>query len=78
MKHFISFNLMTTMRKLILLVAVATTMSFAACTNTATTEQPEEVAIENAEVALEEAVVAVDSAAQVVAEEAEALVETVD
>ena len=67
---------MTTMRKLILLVAVATTMSFAACTNTTTTESEttEEVAIENAEVAE----VAVDSAAQVVAEEAEALTETVD
>ena len=69
---------MTTMRKLILLVAVATTMSFAACTNTATTETTEEVAIENAEVALEEAVAAVDSASQEVAEAAETLTETVD
>ena len=69
---------MTTMKKLILLVAVATTMSFAACTNTSTTEPTEEVAIENAETALEEAVVVVDSASLVVAEEAEALTETVD
>lgn len=66
------------MRKLILLVAVATTMSFAACTNTAKTEQPEEVAIENAEVVLEEAVAVADSANQAVEEAAEALVETVD
>ncbi len=66
------------MRKLIFLVAIATTISFAACNNAQTTEQPEEVAIENAEVALEEAVVAVDSAAQVVEEAAETLTDTVD
>ena len=71
-------HIMTTMRKLILLIAVATTISFAACNNAKTTEQPEEVAIENAEVALEEAVAAVDSATLVVEEAAEALTETVD
>lgn len=66
------------MRKLILLVAIATTMSFAACTNTSTTEQPEEATVENAEVVLEETVATVDSATQVVAEEAATLVETLD
>lgn len=71
-------HIMTTMRKLILLVAIATTISFVACNNAKTTEQPEEVAIENAEVALEEAVAAVDSATLVVEEAAEALTETVD
>lgn len=75
---FISFNLMTKMRKLILLVAIATTMSFAACTNTSTTEQPEEAAVDNAEVAMGKAVATVDSATQVVAEEAATLVETLD
>lgn len=66
------------MRKLILLVAIATTMSFAACTNTSTTEQPEETAVENTEVALVEGVATVDFATQVVAEEAATLVETLD
>lgn len=76
---FISFNLLTKMRKLILLVAIATTMSFAACTNTSTTEQPEEAAVENAEVAMEETVATVDTTTQVVAEEeAATLVETLD
>ena len=66
------------MRKLILLVAIATTISFAACNNAKTTEQPEEVAIENAEADMEEALAAVDSATQVLEEAAEALTETVD
>ncbi len=66
------------MRKLILLVAVATTLSFVACNNAKTTEQPEAVAIENAEVVLEEAVEVADSANQAVEVAAEALVETVD
>ena len=69
---------MTKMRKLILLVAIATTMFFASCTNTSTTEQPEETAVENTEVALVEGVATVDSATQVVAEEAATLVETLD
>lgn len=60
------------------MVAIATTISFVACNNAKTTEQPEVVAIENAEVALEEAVAVVDSATQVVEEAAEALTETVD
>lgn len=66
------------MKKLILLVAIATTMSFAACTNTAKTELPQEVAIENAEAVLEDAVATADSANQAVEEAAEVLVETVD
>ena len=37
---------MNKMKKLVLLVAIATTISFAACTNTKTTERTEETTIE--------------------------------
>ncbi|MGV8963629.1 MAG: hypothetical protein ACOH2V_09655 [Candidatus Saccharimonadaceae bacterium] len=62
------------MKKLILLVAIATTISFAACTNVKTTEQPEEATIENAEQALDNAAISLDSAAQAVEEVADSLV----
>ncbi len=66
------------MRKLILLVAVATTISFAACTNAKSTETAEEATIENAEQALEEATASVDSATQVLVETADSLATSVN
>ena len=66
------------MKKIILLVAVATTISFAACTNAKTTEQPEEVTIESAEQALDEASDKLDSAQQIVEEVIDSLANTVD
>ena len=44
------------MKKIILLVAVATTISFAACTNKTTAEQPAETVIEEATNEVEEAI----------------------
>jgi PBP1b-binding outer membrane lipoprotein LpoB len=69
---------MTKMRKLILLVAVATTMSFAACTNTTKPEQTEEVAIENATETLEEATENIEAATEMLEEAADSLAVTVD
>lgn len=66
------------MKKLFLLVAVATTISFAACTNAKTTEQPEEVSIESAQQALEEASDKLDSAQLIVEEVVDSLANTVD
>ena len=66
------------MRKLILLVAVATTISFGACTNAKTTETPEQATIESAQQALEEASEKLDSAQQIVEEVSDPLVNTVD
>lgn len=66
------------MKKLILLVAIATTISFAACSNAKTTEQPEEVAVENAEQALTEASEKTDSATQILEEVADSLSTTVN
>ena len=61
------------MKKIILLVAVATTISFAACTNKTTAEQPAETVIEEAtnevEEAIEEATEEVEEAIEI-AEEA--------
>ncbi len=42
------------MKKLFLLVAIATTISFAACTETKTTEKTEETTIERTETIMEE------------------------
>ena len=66
------------MRKLILLVAVATTISFAACTNAKTTDQTDEANIESAELALDEASVKLDSTTQVLEEVVDSLTNTVD
>ncbi len=62
------------MKKLILLVAIATTISFAACTNKATTE---ETAIENATEAIEEATEAIEEATEAVLEETPEVLEEV-
>ncbi|NLA62943.1 MAG: hypothetical protein GX857_06925 [Bacteroidales bacterium] len=62
------------MKKLILLVAIATTISFAACTNKATTE---ETAIENATEAIEEATEAIEEATEELLEETPEVVEEV-
>ena len=62
------------MKKLILLVAIATTISFAACTNKATTE---ESAIENATEAVEEATEKLEEATEVVLEETSEVLEEV-
>lgn len=69
-RAFTSFNYITKMKKLILLVAIATTISFAACTNKTATE----------ETATETTTEAIEEATEVVEEEApEALEEvTVD
>ena len=66
------------MRKLILLVAVATTISFAACTNAKTTDHTDEANIESAELALDEASVKLDSTTQVLEEVVDSLTNTVD
>lgn len=61
------------MKKLFLLVAIATTISFAACTNTKTTEQTEETATELTDVTVEQTPVEADSTntvEEVVAEDA--------
>ena len=55
------------MKKIILLVAIATTISFAACTNKATAE---ETAIENATEAIEEATEKLEEATEELLEEA--------
>lgn len=49
------------MKKLILMVAIATTISFAACTNANTTEQTEEPATETTEVNIEDVTVEGDT-----------------
>jgi DNA-binding IscR family transcriptional regulator len=65
-KALIPFNLKTKMKKLILLVAIATTISFVACTNKATAE---ETAIENATEAIEEATEEIEQATEEVLDE---------
>ena len=66
------------MRKLFLLLVVVATFSFAACTNTQTTEQPEEATVESAQQALEEASDKIDSAQQIVEEVVDSLATTVN
>lgn len=69
-EYNISFKIRNKMKKIILLVAVATTISFAACTNTQSAEQTEEVATENVldavEVETEEVVDSVEVDAETV------------
>ena len=65
------------MRKLILLVAIATTMSFAACTGTSTTK-PEEAAIENATEALQDATQEMEAATEMLEDVVDSLATTVD
>ena len=62
------------MKKLILLVAIATTISFAACTNKATAD---ETAIENATEAIEEATQEIEEGTEALIEEATEVTEEI-
>lgn len=67
---------MNKMKKLFLLVTIAATMSFAACTNAKTTEEAETT--ETAEVNLEESSIEADSTIVMDESEADSLEEVVE
>lgn len=71
-------QIMKKMKKLVLLVAIATTISFAACTNANSKEQSEETIAEGTELALDETSVVGDSTIVVEEMEADSLVESLD